>query len=609
MLKRRFYIALLLALSLAYFSVGTYRNWPYKIESDGKYYYHYLVSAFFDGDLDFTNNYSTQAPEWMAFPLDHYSNYKNVNPITGRPANVFTVGPAVLWSPFMALAYGLGRLVNAISPDTIDLNPWGLYLQYGVMWAAVLYAVLALRGIEAILRRLQPNFSSSAIRWAQCLTLFASPMLYYVLFEVALSHIYDLFTLTVYLVLWLSILAQMHMPAQPRWRFAALGLFGGLQILVRTQNVLLVAVLSAVLALELWRQARQAEQALHSLALSLGVYAATLIIAASPWPLVNLYLYANPFYISQGEGFIDLASANVLGVLLSTRNGLFSHHPVLLIGLLGSLHFAWQRRHDRLARLGCFALLFTFAIHTYLNAAVLDWWGGHAFGQRRLLSCLPLFALGLAHIADAVLRRGVAWGRWLLAPLGAALCGLGVLLMAVHVLWWDYDQPHNIARWLFQYAPAKIANNLARPWDTYIPIANPFSVGYPVRLSGGEPYQEASAPVLAPLQTGKSYVIDIDYATTGRSKPVLLITYKPKNAPPAQADSVLLNETLRFQTNYAQRRLFFTVHTEVQNPILRLQNWASTGVWGIQKMALYERIPYYPDPPPPVPPTWFLFKN
>ena len=66
-------------------------------------------------------------------------------------------------------------------------------------------------------------------------------------------------------------------------------------------------------------------------------------------------------------------------------------------------------------------MLFTFAIHTYLNAAVLDWWGGHAFGQRRLLSCLPLFALGLAHIADAVLRRGVAWGRWLLAPLYVGL--------------------------------------------------------------------------------------------------------------------------------------------------------------------------------------------
>jgi hypothetical protein len=36
----------------------------------------------------------------------------------------------------------------------------------------------------------------------------------------------------------------------------------------------------------------------------------------------------------------------------------------------------------------------------YVNAAVVDWWAGEAFGARRFLSCFPVMALGLAAIAD-----------------------------------------------------------------------------------------------------------------------------------------------------------------------------------------------------------------
>lgn len=607
MTKRRFYVTLFFALLIAYFAVGTYRNWPYKIESDGKYYYQYLVSAFFDGDLDFTNNYLTAAYEWMRLPIDHYGNHKAIHPITQHAANVFTVGPAILWAPFMGVAYGLGWLINLIMPKSIDLNPWGLYLQYGVMTAAVVYAVLALRGIEALLRQAQPNFSTAAIRVAQCLVLLASPMLYYSIFEVSMSHIYDLFTLVVYLWLWLG---AINTP-QPRWRVAALGLFGGLQILVRTQNILIMAVLSIMLMFVWWRQARQANHPICTLITPAGIYLATLAIAASPWPLVNIYLYANPFYVPQGEGFINLANANVLGVLFSMRNGLFSHHPVLLLGLVGFGHFAWRNWHRANARLLCLALAFIFIIQTYTNSIVLDWWGGHSFGQRRLLACLPLFALGLAHGVDLVRAHSQPWFRWVLLPISAVVCGLGVLLMGVHVLWWSYDEPHNIARWMFQYAPAKIASNASKPWATYIPIANPFVIGYPVRLAGGEPYQEVVVPVRADLQAGKTYVLDIEYATTGNAKPVMALVPKPKNpqTPRSQenGDEFPLNEALRPEANYVQKRLYFSPQVDVREGTLRLQNWSNNGVWGIQKMSLSEMILPIPDPPKPPIPTRFLF--
>ena len=81
--------ALFAVLVVAYFTFGGYRNWPYKVESDGKYYYHYLVSLLLDGDLDFANQYRIPQPAWMQASLDPYGFADQVSARTGRPANGF----------------------------------------------------------------------------------------------------------------------------------------------------------------------------------------------------------------------------------------------------------------------------------------------------------------------------------------------------------------------------------------------------------------------------------------------------------------------------------------------------------------------------------------
>jgi hypothetical protein len=602
----RFYLALLLALTIAYFSVGSYRNYPYKIESDGKYYYIYLVSAFFDGDLDFTNNYLTPAYEWMRLPIDHYSSHKFINPITQKPANVFTVGPAILWSPFMLASYGLGSLINTIAPNTLDLGAWGLYLQYGVMLSAVVYAVLTLWGFEALLRYIMPDLNRKALRWAQLLLLTTSPMLYYSLFEVSMSHIYDLFTLTAYMALLAGVIAK----PTPLWQYAALGVFGGLHILVRTQNVVVIALLSVVLAVAHFKfSPRPASSAKWFFGESklLVVYAITLVLATLPLPIVNYTLYANVFYVPQGEGFLNPTAPNLLGVLFSMRNGLFSHHPALLVGLMGFGLLAWQKRYQPVALTLLVALALVFVAQTYLNAIVDDWWGGHAFGQRRLLSSVLMFGVGYAAMFDWVLRRNsrVFIQRGVFA-LTSLVAGLGVMLLLVHVLWWDYDQPHNIARWLFEYAPRKIASDLSRPWATYLPIQRPFATSLPIRLSGGQPYQETVIHTPTMLQAGKRYALELEYATTSDAKPV--IVFAPKPLPNKRNPTViLLQETLSRTANYVTPRFSFIAPAEMKDLDLKLQNWGKDGIFGVQKLALYEVILPLPEPPPPPLPTRFLF--
>jgi hypothetical protein len=76
-------------------------------------------------------------------------------------------------------------------------------------------------------------------------------------------------------------------------------------------------------------------------------------------------------------------------ILFSSRHGLFSWSPILLVAAFGLAGFV--RAHPRRGLpLAAVALLVW-----YVNATVADWWGGGSFGARRFDSALPILALGL----------------------------------------------------------------------------------------------------------------------------------------------------------------------------------------------------------------------
>jgi hypothetical protein len=66
------------------------------------------------------------------------------------------------------------------------------------------------------------------------------------------------------------------------------------------------------------------------------------------------------------------------------------------------------------------ALLAVMAVSWYVNATVSDWWGGEAFGARRFVSCVPIFAVGLAALIDRL--------RW--SPRAIALACAAVIAHA-----------------------------------------------------------------------------------------------------------------------------------------------------------------------------------
>lgn len=424
-----FFAAIFLILTITYFRLGSYDNWPYKIESDGKYYYQFLVSLVYDHDIDFTNNYLAPRYPWMVVPVDHYNLRNEINPVTHHPLNYWTIGPAILWFPFYLVTWVSGSLMNLLFHSQLDLNPWGLLMQYGTMFAAVVYTLLALWLIYLILK---DYFKLYSILSALALLLFASNLLYYSSMEVSLSHVYDFFSL----VLFLFCFKRVTSNPNNSFYFISLGAAAGLHTLVRTQNFLNIGIFALLLAYLLWLDKKTGwKRPVLNFLLFGGVY----LFSCLPLFLSNKYLFGNPLTLPQGSGF--LTSPHLLEILFSTRNGLFLYNPALFLGFWGFLWLLWRTwRSKRLEKLELLFLLGAFLTQVLVNSAAADWWGGDSFGQRRLVGCFFIFAIGLTYLFEKIAtwkklpKLVVNFFLWALIPLNLLL-----IYAVVHV--WHYQLP------------------------------------------------------------------------------------------------------------------------------------------------------------------------
>lgn len=442
-MSNRLIVVLFAVSTVAFFSFGSYKNWPYKIESDGKYYYHFLVSFWNDCDLDFTNDYRTEQPAWAHSSLDNYEFKNRVSPITGRPATVFTCGLAILWLPFFTFAQFLLFIGSWVGFSVPEGGAWSLFHQYTVMYSAVLFTCWGLYLLARIGMRWIGVNSGQAI----LMVLFSSPLFYYAIFEPSLSHAYDFFSLC--LILW--VMAEYR--SDRHWqRYVYVGAALALHFLIRTQNLITILIFMGVLV-KYW------EIRVRSDWRGIGVMLGVLFLGVLPTFIINKYIFGAYSVVPQtaafGERFLDLTRPHFFSVLFSLRNGLFSHHPFLLLGLWGyTMRLLNSWRSDQSEKWVYAGLGAAFLAQVYINSSVLDWWAGHSFGQRRLVSMLPLFALGFLEVERWVGLMAKKYQAGWAATGGLAVVS-GIYLMFIHVFLWDYDQPHNILEWMFVLAPQK----------------------------------------------------------------------------------------------------------------------------------------------------------
>ena len=367
------------------------------IHGDGARLYAWLRSAYFDGNLDTANE------------LSYYFNYPGSRePVvlrrtaTGHAWNHTPVGCAVLWAPFFALGHVTAVRMHAAAPG-VAADGYSPPYAFAVALGTHVYCFLGVLLLFSICARFYSPFSSFL---AVVTVWLASFLPAYLFLYPSMSHALSFFSVCLFLWLWLE---TRERGGALRW--CLLGLAGGLMGLVRTQNLIFLLVPFTGMAAE----SRAPSPKILAGILIMGVSAA---FAFFPQAYTWKVSCGSWLTIPQGEGFLHWGRPTVARVLFSSRHGLFSWSPALILGAIGFPLFA---RREKL--LG-WSLLAVFALQLYLNSIADDWWAGTGFGARRFDNCLPLFGLGLAALFDGLRSRRLVWLAATLAGVFIAWNGL-----------------------------------------------------------------------------------------------------------------------------------------------------------------------------------------
>ncbi len=388
---RHAYIALLVALA----SILHFRG--YRLRGDGLWYYSFAHSLAFDRDVSLKNQY-------QRLGIDDHRGSQPVRE-TGLARFTFPVGAPILWAPFIEIGHLGVALRNAHKLPT-PYDGFSDPYFHAVALGNLLYGFLGFLVLDRLLRKWFPP-------WVSFLAVvgvgLGSFLAFYLTYHAIYTHALTFLLVTLFLDGWLK-------EEKRTADYAVLGLVLGIATLVRWQN----AVFGLLPAIDLAVRARPWRIAIRSSA----AFGAAFLVGVLP-QLLSWKTIFGRFYIGVplGPDYVRWDDPFLTEILFSSRHGLFSWSPILLVSTLGVAGFV--KAHPRRGAPLAVVLLLVW----YVNATVADWWGGGSFGARRFDSALPILSLGLATavaFAAELVRR---FPRAVVAGMVAAAVFGNVLLM------------------------------------------------------------------------------------------------------------------------------------------------------------------------------------
>jgi hypothetical protein len=288
------------------------------IGGDGFGYYSYFRSAFFDHDLDFKNEYSEFDRVWGA------QAEQRLTPLS-KVANLYSVGPGILWSPFLLAAHYLpiGQSGNQANP--YNLPGFGWPYDQAIFAAA---AVFLLLGLIFTYFSLRQYFSDKIAFLSATAIWLLSPLYFYLIYEPSMSHVLSFFAVAGLIFFYLR--DDLNL----KRKYFLVGLFLGLAVLIRWQN--LVFMIIPVLGL-IFNKQRFLQERIYSIIICL----LTAVVVFIPQLLAWKYLYGSWLALPQGAGFFNLWPQNLLNFFFNGNHGLFFWHPWLLLAVLVFILLFW----------------------------------------------------------------------------------------------------------------------------------------------------------------------------------------------------------------------------------------------------------------------------
>ena len=210
--------------------------------SDEVQYLSYLRSLWFDHDVSFENEYQHFWDEGVARSQGFHETYLERQTETGRRISFATIGTAILWSPFYAVADAL---------VAVGLAGSGVRDGYGPPVRA--RGGVRLGGVRLARRRAglgdgAPLGLGRGALAAALATWFGTPLIFYMYIAPPMAHACEAFAVAAFLFVWLHV--------RERWTVGggvALGALAALMVMVREQALFLAIMPALDWALAWWR--------------------------------------------------------------------------------------------------------------------------------------------------------------------------------------------------------------------------------------------------------------------------------------------------------------------------------------------------------------------
>ena len=370
-----------------------------RLGGDGTVLFVYVRSLVMDGDLNFTNEFADFVPEKFQFIADR---------ALGRaPDPLHEPGPAIFWAPWFLLAHVLVLASRALG-STIPADGYSYPYINVVCFGSLVWAFVAVVLSYFACRRFFPSGLAAAVA---ILLWLSSTLYWYTLYEPSMPHAVGAAAVSLFLYGWLRL-----RNTQDAVAWVVTGVGAGLMLSVQRYNVFYLIVLlvsfAGYLPEVVARVRAKADDRRKGLALPAGA-AIAFGLGILPLIVYNLVYSRNsglPANLAE-YAFRFWRNPRIPELLFSSNHGLFSWTPVAYLSVLGL--FFLLRKDWRLA----LTLLLTLAGGVYLLSVTWDWYGGHAFGARRLTEGFLLFALGLCALAEWALARPKLLAVLVVAPL------------------------------------------------------------------------------------------------------------------------------------------------------------------------------------------------
>src|SRR5574337_75464 len=309
------------------------------VRGDGIGYYAYARALLIQGNLNFESDWLAGNRTFLMSRVDASGRLQaNQYTPTGRLNNLFSVGPAILWAPFLAGAHsavlGLNKLGAQIPADGFS-RPYRVSMSV----ATASYAFL---GLLLAFRLAQKYFDAG---WALLATLgiwFGSSLPVYMYFNPSWAHAHSAFAVSLFLWYW----HDTRGARTPR-QWILLGLLAGLMINVYYLNgvLLLVPLLEAMTDYgQALRTSEPRWRAVRRLFAGHLLFVVVTLMALLPTFVTRKLIFGQFLrFGAYTQMHWNWTSPALGSVLFSSEHGLLSWTPILLPALLG---LVLLRRHD-----------------------------------------------------------------------------------------------------------------------------------------------------------------------------------------------------------------------------------------------------------------------